>query len=221
LSDRLLPDGVTARDITTSRLRTRILQAGPPDAPPLILVHGSVSAASFFADTMAGLAGQFRCIAPDLRGFGDSAPAPVDARRGLRDFSDDLHASPRCRGSRRSSCRPVPRMPWSRRCWRWPSARTTTQATWSPRTTGRARRGTGLAGAGRLPGPAHDRPDARPARPLPRGRRPLHRAGPALRALAALGTAVRVPLARNAVPGVTSMPCAAASKLSASPTPTT
>jgi pimeloyl-ACP methyl ester carboxylesterase len=91
LSDRLLPDGVTARDITTSRLRTRVLLAGPREAPPLILVHGNVSAASFFADTMAALAGQFRCLAPDLRGFGGSAPAPVDARRGLRDFADDLH----------------------------------------------------------------------------------------------------------------------------------
>jgi pimeloyl-ACP methyl ester carboxylesterase len=92
LPDRLLPDGVTARDIITSRLRTHVLASGPPDAPPLILVHGNVSAASFFADTMAELAGQFRCIAPDLRGFGRSAPAPVDAQRGLRDFADDLHA---------------------------------------------------------------------------------------------------------------------------------
>ncbi|MGH3393612.1 MAG: alpha/beta hydrolase [Streptosporangiaceae bacterium] len=41
---------------------------------------------------MADLAGQYHCIAPDLRGFGRSERAPVDARRGLRDFSDDLRA---------------------------------------------------------------------------------------------------------------------------------
>ena len=87
-----LPAGVEAVDVTTPRLRTHLLQAGPPTAPVLVLLHGNVSSARFFAETMAALAGRFRCIAPDLRGFGDSEPAPVDARRGVRDFADDVHA---------------------------------------------------------------------------------------------------------------------------------
>ena len=87
-----LPPGVESQQIETSRLRTHVLTAGSPGAPPLVLVHGNVSAARFFAETMAALAGDFRCVAPDLRGFGRSQRAPVDARRGVRDFSDDLHA---------------------------------------------------------------------------------------------------------------------------------
>jgi pimeloyl-ACP methyl ester carboxylesterase len=87
-----LPPGVESQQIETSRLRTHVLTAGPPDAPLLVLVHGNVSAARFFAETMAGLASGYRCVAPDLRGFGRSERAPVDARRGVRDFADDLHA---------------------------------------------------------------------------------------------------------------------------------
>jgi len=55
-------------------------------------VHGNVSSARFFAETMAELGGSWHCIAADLRGFGRSQRAPIDARRGLRDFADDLHA---------------------------------------------------------------------------------------------------------------------------------
>jgi hypothetical protein len=41
-----LPPGVESQQIETSRLRTHVLTAGPPDAPPLVLVHGNVSAAA-------------------------------------------------------------------------------------------------------------------------------------------------------------------------------
>jgi pimeloyl-ACP methyl ester carboxylesterase len=86
------PIAVHHADVPTSRLRTHVLTAGPGDAPVLVLVHGNVSSARFFAPTMSVLAERYRCLAPDLRGFGLSEAAPVDARRGARDFSDDLHA---------------------------------------------------------------------------------------------------------------------------------
>lgn len=79
-------------DLATSRLRTHVVTAGPVDAPTLVLVHGNVSSSRFFHPLMAALADRFRCVAPDLRGFGGSQAAPVDATRGVRDFSDDLHA---------------------------------------------------------------------------------------------------------------------------------
>ena len=41
---------------------------------------------------MRALSPRFRAIAPDLRGFGDTDPKPIDATRGLRDFTDDLHS---------------------------------------------------------------------------------------------------------------------------------
>lgn len=82
----------TAAQVATSRLRTNVLRAGPADAPVLVLVHGNVSSARFFAETMAAVGQRYHCVAPDLRGFGGSEAAPVDARRGVRDFADDLHA---------------------------------------------------------------------------------------------------------------------------------
>jgi pimeloyl-ACP methyl ester carboxylesterase len=86
------PTPVRHIDVPTSRLRTHVLMAGPGDAPVLVLVHGNVSSARFFAPSMSVLAERYRCLAPDLRGFGLSAAAYVDARRGVRDFADDLHA---------------------------------------------------------------------------------------------------------------------------------
>jgi pimeloyl-ACP methyl ester carboxylesterase len=86
------PVAVHHVDVPTSRLRTHVLTAGPGDAPVLVLVHGNVSSGRFFAPSMAVLADRYRCLAPDLRGFGLSALAGVDARRGVGDFADDLHA---------------------------------------------------------------------------------------------------------------------------------
>jgi pimeloyl-ACP methyl ester carboxylesterase len=87
-----LPPGVEAAEVGTSRLRTNVLRSGPAGAPALVLVHGNVSSARFFAETMAVLGQRYHCVAPDLRGFGGSAAAPVAATRGVRDFADDLHA---------------------------------------------------------------------------------------------------------------------------------
>ena len=87
-----LPAAVEADDVATSRLRTHVLRSGSRDAPALVLVHGNVSSARFFAETMAVLGERWHCVAADLRGFGRSQRAPVDARRGVRDFADDLYA---------------------------------------------------------------------------------------------------------------------------------
>ncbi len=86
------PVAVHHTDVPTSRLRTHVLTAGPSDGPALVLVHGNVSSARFFAPVMGVLARRCRVLAPDLRGFGLSERAAVDARRGLRDYADDLHA---------------------------------------------------------------------------------------------------------------------------------
>ncbi|MBZ5708936.1 alpha/beta hydrolase [Nannocystis pusilla] len=78
--------------VPTSRLRVHTRIAGPAGAPLVVLVHGNVSTGAFFEPLMASLAGRFHVIAPDMRGFGDSEPAPIDATRGVRDFADDLRA---------------------------------------------------------------------------------------------------------------------------------
>ena len=107
-----LPPGVVSQQIETSRLRTHVLTAGLPDAPPLVLVHGNVSAARFFAETMVALADDYRCVAPDLRGFGRSERLPVDARRGVRDFSDDVRAL-LTEGGLLAAAEPVHLLGWS------------------------------------------------------------------------------------------------------------
>lgn len=87
-----LPPGVTSRRVKTRRIETHLLEAGPADGAVVLLVHGNVSSSRFYAETLAALPGHLRGIAPDLRGFGASERAPVDATRGLRDFADDLAA---------------------------------------------------------------------------------------------------------------------------------
>ncbi|WP_376793301.1 alpha/beta hydrolase [Thermoflexus sp.] len=85
-------DGIRCDQIITPRLTHHVLFAGPPDGEPVVFIHGNVSSATFWEETMRDLPSRFRAIAPDLRGYGESERRPVDATRGLRDFSDDLHA---------------------------------------------------------------------------------------------------------------------------------
>lgn len=83
---------IISRFVETNRLRTHILTAGPEDGVPLLLIHGNVSSSAFFDELLIRLPDTFRAIAPDLRGYGQSEAKPLDATRGLRDFSDDLFA---------------------------------------------------------------------------------------------------------------------------------
>lgn len=52
-------------------------EAGPPDAPALLLLHGFPSSSRMYEPLLTRLADRWRLIAPDLPGFGhSSAPAP-------------------------------------------------------------------------------------------------------------------------------------------------
>jgi len=86
-----LLEGVSSRTVETDRLRTHLLEGGPETGAPVLFVHGNASDGRFFEETLAALPGH-RGIAPDLRGFGGSETKPIDATRGLADFSDDLRA---------------------------------------------------------------------------------------------------------------------------------
>ena len=85
-------DSITARTIATARLDIHARFAGPPDGWPVVFLHGNCSDSRFWLAMMASLPAGLRAIAPDLRGFGATAPAPIDATRGMRDFADDLDA---------------------------------------------------------------------------------------------------------------------------------
>jgi pimeloyl-ACP methyl ester carboxylesterase len=83
-------EGIEAQVVRTGRLRASVLTNGiaASDEPAIVLIHGNVSSSLFWMPLMQSL--ERRAIAIDLRGFGDSETLPVDATRGLRDFSDDV-----------------------------------------------------------------------------------------------------------------------------------
>ncbi len=78
--------------LSTPRLKTAYYRGGTPGKPKLLLIHGNASSSKFFLPLMERLSADFELAAPDLRCFGDTEALPVDARRGLRDWSDDLCA---------------------------------------------------------------------------------------------------------------------------------
>ena len=91
-STQILP-GITQHKVKTDRLEVAYLEAGAGNIP-LVLVHGNTSSSLFFQDFMLALAAtnRYRIYAPDMRGFGDTQVLPINATRGLRDFSDDLNS---------------------------------------------------------------------------------------------------------------------------------
>lgn len=58
-------------------------EVGPKDAPVLLLLHGFPSSSHMFRDLMPLLASQYRLIAPDLPGFGNTKAPP----RGQFDYT--------------------------------------------------------------------------------------------------------------------------------------
>ncbi|MGA4507568.1 alpha/beta fold hydrolase [Propionibacteriaceae bacterium G1746] len=90
-------DGITGGIVDTPRggfhvIRAHANPSGPYDPAdiPVVFIHGNVSSSLFYQPTMLGLGRD--SLATDLRGFGDSETLPVDATRGVRDFSDDVAA---------------------------------------------------------------------------------------------------------------------------------
>ena len=54
-------------------IRTSYLEAGPADAPPILMLHGLGASNASLLPCLADLATDHRVIAPDLPGFGESA----------------------------------------------------------------------------------------------------------------------------------------------------
>ena len=84
--------GITSRMIQTDRINTHLLSCGPRDGAPVVFIHGNFSAATYWEETMLALCDDYFCIAPDLRGYGDTENLVIDATRGPRDWTGDLKA---------------------------------------------------------------------------------------------------------------------------------
>jgi pimeloyl-ACP methyl ester carboxylesterase len=81
-----------AHDIETGRLRMHLVESGPEDGEPVVLIHGNLSTGRFYEHLFDRAPGRYRLLAPDMRGFGDTEQVPIDATRGLRDWADDTAA---------------------------------------------------------------------------------------------------------------------------------
>jgi pimeloyl-ACP methyl ester carboxylesterase len=86
-----------------------LIESGPEAGVPVVLLHGNLSTGRFYEHLMPGAPDALRLIAPDMRGFGDTEPVPIDATRGLRDWADDVAALLRALGIER----PVHLAGWS------------------------------------------------------------------------------------------------------------
>ena len=53
-------------------------EAGPKDAPTVLLLHGFPASSHMFRNLIPALAGEFHVVAPDYPGFGYSSAPPVD-----------------------------------------------------------------------------------------------------------------------------------------------
>lgn len=76
---------VTYRTKTVGDVQVFYREAGPSDAPVLLLLHGFPTAGHMFRDLIPQLAGRYRVIAPDLPGFGNTKAPP----RGEFDYTFD------------------------------------------------------------------------------------------------------------------------------------
>jgi pimeloyl-ACP methyl ester carboxylesterase len=84
--------GVTSHTITTDRLQMHYIAAGPADGIPIVWIHGNLATGRFYEHLFPNAPKQYRHIAPDMRGFGDTERKPIDATRGLRDWADDTYS---------------------------------------------------------------------------------------------------------------------------------
>jgi pimeloyl-ACP methyl ester carboxylesterase len=63
-------EGVEHRFVEANGIRVHLAEAGSTDAPAVLLLHGWPQHWYMWRRVMAGLSGEYRLLAPDLRGFG-------------------------------------------------------------------------------------------------------------------------------------------------------
>jgi pimeloyl-ACP methyl ester carboxylesterase len=78
---------VAHRFVDVGPVRVFYREAGPVDAPALLLLHGFPSASHQFRRLIDALGGQFRLIAPDYPGFGHTE-APADFTYSFESLAD-------------------------------------------------------------------------------------------------------------------------------------
>ena len=76
------------RSVTIDGVNIFYREAGPADAPGVLLLHGFPTSSHMFRNLIPALADRYRVIAPDYPGFGQSdVPDRADVRLHLRPAS--------------------------------------------------------------------------------------------------------------------------------------
>jgi pimeloyl-ACP methyl ester carboxylesterase len=66
--------------VATQRLELALVESGPEDGIPVVLLHDNLSTGRFFEHPFHDAPARCRLLAPDMRGFGDTERVPIDAR---------------------------------------------------------------------------------------------------------------------------------------------
>ncbi len=98
VDSRHVPNREWSRFVTAGGLKWHVQVAGPDDAPPLLLIHGTGATTHSFADLAPLLAQQFRVIIPDLPGHGFTqklgTPDPDNVAKAVAALLAELDAGP-------------------------------------------------------------------------------------------------------------------------------
>ncbi|KAI1784552.1 alpha/beta-hydrolase [Ganoderma leucocontextum] len=85
-----LPEGITSRTLEVRDLEVHILEAGPRNAPLILLLHGFPELAFSWRNVILPLANLgYHVVAPDSRGYGRTRPRDPSAQRPV-EYEDDL-----------------------------------------------------------------------------------------------------------------------------------
>src|SRR5476651_994614 len=82
---------MSVRTFSTLRHTTRYLEAGPADGPLIIFLHGWPEIGLMWRTQIEAFASEgWRCVAPDMRGYGGSSAPTASEAYALNEIVDDM-----------------------------------------------------------------------------------------------------------------------------------
>lgn len=76
--------------VRTPTLRQHVITNGVDSEEVVLFIHGNASSSVFWEEQMEMLSQDYRGIAVDLRGYGDTEPLVMDATQGCRQWATDI-----------------------------------------------------------------------------------------------------------------------------------